>query len=179
MLHQAQGLPASPLVLYKLMVGGERRLPFFIFFIFGGHPESSYELALKLRGFIDGHGRSFRGQTRECSDKVSRSRNLEMVRQRRLVGPLLNKNETIGILSIDVHRVRDATGLGSRASNVLLAQNESLLNSAALRGDTSDYENHSPKLTSDASAESPRTSYTTAVVFALHLSARRYIACHR
>lgn len=65
-----------------------------------------------------------------------------MVRQRRLVGPLLNKNETIGILSIDVHRVRDATGLGSRASNVLLAQAKSLMNSAGLRGDTSDYENH-------------------------------------
>jgi hypothetical protein len=65
-----------------------------------------------------------------------------MVRQRRLVCPLLNKNETIGILRIDVHRVRDAAGLGSRASNVLLAQTESLLNSAAPRGDTSEYENH-------------------------------------
>lgn len=65
-----------------------------------------------------------------------------MLRQRRLVRPLLDKNKTIGILSIDVHRVRDAAGLDSRTSNVHLAQTESLLNSAALRGDTSEYENH-------------------------------------
>lgn len=65
-----------------------------------------------------------------------------MLRQRRLVRPLLDKNKSIGILSIDVHSVRDATGLGSRASNVLLAQAKSLMNSAALRDDTSDYENH-------------------------------------
>jgi hypothetical protein len=66
-----------------------------------------------------------------------------MLRQRRLIGPLLYKDETIGILGIYMHCVRNTAGLGPRTSDVRLAQAESFLNSAALRDNTSDYENHS------------------------------------
>jgi hypothetical protein len=84
-----------------------------------------------------------RSKARERSDKGSRSGNLKVLCQRRLVGPLLHENETIGILSIYVHSVRDAARFRARTSNMLLAQAQSFLNSAVLRDDTSDYQNHS------------------------------------
>jgi hypothetical protein len=110
----------------------------------GSQPASVHiRLASELSCLVNGHGRSLRGQACERSDKVARSLNLEMLCQSRLVGPFLDKNETIWIFGIYVHGMRNAAGLGPRTSNVRLAQSERFPNSAALRNDTSDDEDHS------------------------------------
>ena len=49
----------------------------------------------------------------ERPDEIARGRDCEMCRQRRAISPLLDEDEPQRVLTIDMHGMRDASGLGA------------------------------------------------------------------
>ena len=76
------------------------------------------------------------------ADKVARRGDRKMRCQRGAVGPLLEKHQPERILAVDMHRVRDASGLGARAMDMLKAQSPYLVKAVGAGGDAAGDDDH-------------------------------------
>jgi hypothetical protein len=74
--------------------------------------------------------------------EASRSRNLEVLPECCLTGPLLNEHEALWILGVLVHGVRDTPRFRSRTLHVFLTKRESFGDTTAVRDHASKHKNH-------------------------------------
>jgi hypothetical protein len=74
--------------------------------------QTSYALQfLQFGRVVELQGRGSRRQRPQGAHEFAGRRHCEMGQQRRPIGPLLDKHQPQRVLAIDVHRVRDASGL--------------------------------------------------------------------
>src|SRR5882757_2258449 len=85
--------------------------------------QSSHALQLFQSGCVvklDGRGICCKRMQR--ADEVARRRDGKMRKQRGAIGPLFEEHQAQRVLTVDVHRMRDAAGLAARAMDVCKAK---------------------------------------------------------
>src|SRR5437868_1595339 len=81
--------------------------------------------AFEAYGIINLDGRASGGERLERADEIARRWHREMRQQGGAIGPLFHEHQPQRILAIDMHGVRDASGLATRAMHVLETQSAS------------------------------------------------------
>src|SRR4051794_19177917 len=84
-----------------------------------------------------------RYQRAQGTNEIARRRDREMRRQRGAIGPLLDENETEPVLAIDMHGMRDASGLGARTLHMLEADPARLFECLMPRWHAAGHHDHS------------------------------------